>query len=66
VIDYTSTHIVNPVFDTELIFGAIIAIFLVTYQIIELPFVKLSKRIAPFRPFLGAPIHVMRIRRPMV
>jgi peptidoglycan/LPS O-acetylase OafA/YrhL len=50
VIDFISAHIVNAVFDAVVIFGAIIGICLVTYRNIEVPFVRLSKRIAPFQP----------------
>ena len=44
----TSLHIVNPQFDAVMIFSLIVGISLLTYQYIELPFIRLSKQIAQF------------------
>jgi peptidoglycan/LPS O-acetylase OafA/YrhL len=44
----SSTHIVNPQFDAVMIFSMIVGISLLTYRWIELPFIALSKRLAPF------------------
>jgi peptidoglycan/LPS O-acetylase OafA/YrhL len=50
VLDYISPHIVSPAFDGVVIFGIIIGAALITYRAIELPFIALSKRLAPFEP----------------
>jgi peptidoglycan/LPS O-acetylase OafA/YrhL len=53
----TSGHIVNPQFDAVMIFGLIVGISLLTFRWIELPFIALSKALAPFnRTAAGAPI----------
>jgi peptidoglycan/LPS O-acetylase OafA/YrhL len=44
----TSTHIVNPQIDAAMIFSVIVGTSLLTYRWIELPFIALSKRLAPF------------------
>jgi peptidoglycan/LPS O-acetylase OafA/YrhL len=48
VLDFISPHIVNGTFDAIVIFGIIIGASLLTYRWIELPFIRLSKRLAPF------------------
>jgi peptidoglycan/LPS O-acetylase OafA/YrhL len=50
VLDYISPHIVNPTFDGVVVFSVIVGASLITYRFIELPFIEVSKRWAPFEP----------------